>query len=651
MALAAGVLALAVAGWFLGEPLLNALRGRHVAPSGPKQWVLVADFDSTPKDQAVERAARSLVETALGQSNVAAPVSREQVALGLEHAGKPDTTRVTTELARELAYRSSIKVVVAGDIQRIGDAYAITMRAVDADSGRTMLSISDRAARSAEFIPCMNRLGNRLRSALGERSSSIAATRPLYAIQTPSFEAYREIVAAQEELRRGFDQEVVAHMRRALALDPDCPVAWAFLGSNALDRGEADSAAIFTTVALSKPQRLSAFDRLQLQSQLAVARGDLNAALASVDRILAADSSSVEGWASRAYVLAWLGRPREAAACSERCEALSPLGPHPIGLLNHASALVAAGDATGARAVMRRLPAHVALEHSPIVPLVDERWAEAESLVNHIRSAAGQAHEEKRYVRVRACAAGARGRLAEADGILASLETATTAEPGRPYVVLYRSFLASMRGKPPAALPSFILRGTNAMAILIQGLHALQIRDLPLARRKWAQFRARPAAEREALGRLPNLFEAERALAEGRAGGALGTLLEPARIAFEKDTPPDNMATQVEMRLVVAEAFEQEGRRDSAASYYAFALEQGGTGAWNWLFIRALLHPLMLQRLVMTELSAGQVENARRDFDHLVKSCDQPDAEMSRLIADARSTLQAAENASRSARR
>ena len=224
----AGIAVLAVAAWRARDPLEDLLTGHHLTPGATKQWVLVADFESTPHDAAVEKAARNLVEVALSQSSVLAPVSREQIGVALERSGRADTTRITRQLARELAYRSSIKTVVAGDVQRIGGTFAVTLHAVDADTGKVSISLDDRAANDAAFIPCMQRLGGRLRRALGERPSAIRATRPLYEVLTPSFEAYREIVTAEEESRRGIisHAQYLAHCRRALALDPDCSFAW-----------------------------------------------------------------------------------------------------------------------------------------------------------------------------------------------------------------------------------------------------------------------------------------------------------------------------------------------------------------------------------------------------------------------------------------
>src|SRR5262245_12356223 len=83
----------------------------HDAPPDPgkKAWILVAEFDGPPADSTAVAATRDLVMAALDQSEIVAPVPREQIGLALKSTGRPATTRVDAELARELAYRSAVK--------------------------------------------------------------------------------------------------------------------------------------------------------------------------------------------------------------------------------------------------------------------------------------------------------------------------------------------------------------------------------------------------------------------------------------------------------------------------------------------------------------------------------------------------------------
>src|SRR5262249_20046721 len=140
--LAAGAAAvIALAGWMAWEnraALQPFLHGGGPRPA-QKQWVLVAELDAPSEDRELATATRDLVMAALDQSPVVASVPLGQIRTALELVGKPDTTRVDARLARELAYRSSVRAVVEGRISRLGDGYSIVLRVTDAEDPKVVL--------------------------------------------------------------------------------------------------------------------------------------------------------------------------------------------------------------------------------------------------------------------------------------------------------------------------------------------------------------------------------------------------------------------------------------------------------------------------------------------------------------------------------
>src|SRR5262249_47616072 len=112
---AVGLTALAITLWRLWASLFPG-----PPPEPPKKsWILVAEFDGPAADSSVVTATRDMVMAALDQSKIVATVPREQINLALRSAGKPTSTRVDAELARELAYRSSVRTVLEGRIGRL----------------------------------------------------------------------------------------------------------------------------------------------------------------------------------------------------------------------------------------------------------------------------------------------------------------------------------------------------------------------------------------------------------------------------------------------------------------------------------------------------------------------------------------------------
>src|SRR5262245_51776678 len=195
----AALILVAIAAWRFGPSLFP-----HPAPEPPKKaWILVAEFDGPAADSSVVSATRDLVMAALDQSEIVATVPRDQIRVALQNAGKPLSARVDAELARELAYQSAVRTVLEGRVGRLGNGYSLVLRLVDADSAHVVVSVSDVAADDKALIPTVDRIARRLRAEMGERGSAIQATRELMRMITPSLEAYKTNLKANELLFGG----------------------------------------------------------------------------------------------------------------------------------------------------------------------------------------------------------------------------------------------------------------------------------------------------------------------------------------------------------------------------------------------------------------------------------------------------------------
>jgi serine/threonine-protein kinase len=186
------VILLALAAWMLKHYFLP--------DPAKKAWILVAEFDAPPADSLVAAATRDLVSAALDQSEIVATVPRDQIRQALLSAGKPASTRVDAELARELAYGSAVRNVLEGRLGRLGNGYSVVLRVIDADSAHVVASVSDAARNSDALIPTVGRIAQRLRAALGERRNALQSTNDFVLSATPSFEAYKEYVRGRDKL-------------------------------------------------------------------------------------------------------------------------------------------------------------------------------------------------------------------------------------------------------------------------------------------------------------------------------------------------------------------------------------------------------------------------------------------------------------------
>ncbi len=233
------------------------------APPGERPYTIVAAVDGSAEPD-VRDAAQGLVSTGLDQSDIVSVLPSDLLRSGLRLAGKPDTTRLTVDVARELATRLSIATVVAAKLDRVGQTYAVTVRVLTADTGTVIVAEQGVANDQNDVIRTLDRVVSAVRRGLGERRTVVAATRPLYEIATPSFEAYKEARAGR--------------CLEAVALDPDFGYCWTQIGIRFYNRSKMDSARVALTRALRRPERMAERERLYALGMRALIDYDLPAA-------------------------------------------------------------------------------------------------------------------------------------------------------------------------------------------------------------------------------------------------------------------------------------------------------------------------------------------------------------------------------------
>jgi hypothetical protein len=100
--------------------------------------------------------------------------------------------------------------------------------------------------------------------------------------------------------------------------------------------------------------------------------------------------------------------------------------------------------------------------------------------------------------------------------------------------------------------------------------------------------------------------------------------LAPAARAGEHDVlDPDRISTQA-MRWLVAEAYEHQGRVDSAVAYYTLLTRPVRIPAWSFA-LQGLVASAARHRLAMLTAAQGRSAEAARWQEELRQSFDRPD--------------------------
>ncbi len=634
------VAALAAAFAFLG-------RGRGHAGSGTtapsvKPWVLVAEFDAPRGDRSLGPAARHLVMAALDQSEVVSVVPSDNLAAALYLAGKSDTTRVDGPVARELAFRSGIKTVIEGRIDRLGSGYSVVLRALDSDDGRPICAVHGNASDQGKLIACLERLTGELRRGLGEEQEQLTRTRIRWEAFTPSFAAYRKYAEAFDlQQIQGDDRGSIPLLDEALELDPDFAEAWALKGYGYVHLGEPDSQRVCLREALARPGRLTENGRMFLQAIQDVYDGKQDRADAAFQELIRRGYELSSSYGNRGWILSGSGRFREAMECNIKAAHVGPIAPQQWVLGNELGMLLLFGRTREAQEELPKLRGTYAGFWTLGVAVASAQWSRVDSLAAIYRSDPTCDRNNRWWATVsQAANQSAYGGLERADEILREGQ-AEAAEGGRPYRVQYlaiQRFLLGLATGHPERTPDFPSGPEPACtSVAVGAFEYTVLGDSVRARELVRRYRENPGECDDPEATAPKLIRAAEAGLAGRWIEGAEALAPLARheFWFQADVGP------ALVRWMTAQMFRVANQPDSANAYRELALSSHGC---DWVYrpeVRMISTVVHLE-LARDYASLGRVDAAARHLALAKAQATHPDPDLQADIASVEAALQRA---------
>ena len=316
------------------------------------EQILVADFAGRGTDTSIAAVVTEAFRTDLRQSKVVTLTQDGAIRQTLQRMERPNTARLDTALAREVAQRLGIKAIVSGEVQQLGTAYLVVARLTDAVTGDELVAFRESAADGAQLIPAIDRLSKKLRERIGESLREIRSDPPLEQVTTGSLEALKEYAAGNRLLDRGGDmRQAIEHLKAAIKLDTTFAMAYRKLGivmsNSGIDRAEGDR---LITRALAYSTRLPELERVLTEGTYYMnVANDPEKAIAAYRAALALDPQNYIALNNSAVVLLDLRQPAEAERTLRRQMASDSTRPNVWS--NLVSALTAQGKVGEARKV------------------------------------------------------------------------------------------------------------------------------------------------------------------------------------------------------------------------------------------------------------------------------------------------------------
>lgn len=239
-----------LAGWSLLR------RGPVAVPAGKTIRVLVADFQNQTKDPVFDGTLEPTFALELGDAAFIHSYSRGDARAAARQL-QPDATQLDEKLARLVAAREGIDVVVSGAIESSGGGYKIRARALDTATGKTLLEKSANAGGKQDVLATAGRLAVPIRKALGDTTPEAVQLRAAETYSSSSLEAAQAYAKGQDLQWDGKLLDAIKPFEEAIRFDPEMGRAYAGLAVMHRNLGNHAEAEKYFKLALARTGRMT----------------------------------------------------------------------------------------------------------------------------------------------------------------------------------------------------------------------------------------------------------------------------------------------------------------------------------------------------------------------------------------------------------
>jgi len=265
--------ALATAGYLFSH--------RSAARLTEKDTIVLSDFDNKTGDSVFDDTLKTALTVSLRQSPFLNVLSDDKVVATLQQMTRPANTRLTTEVVREVCQRAGSKAYVAGSISSLGSQYVLGLKAVNCQSGETLVQEQVTAAAKEKVLDALGEAASKLRGELGESLATVQKFDvPLAQATTASLEALKAYSLGQKTFAESGSPDAVPYHQRAIELDPSFAMAYEQVGNDYTSLAETGRAAEYYAKAFQLREHASERERLEITaSYYSSVTGELDRAI------------------------------------------------------------------------------------------------------------------------------------------------------------------------------------------------------------------------------------------------------------------------------------------------------------------------------------------------------------------------------------
>src|SRR5215813_3845768 len=286
--------------YFVAIRSRNDSLARVTLPQDPnKQTVAVMFFDNESGAADIDWLREGLADmiiTDLSRSKNLTVLSRQQLHVLLERIGNRGTGKIGLDDALNIAQQSQARIVILGSFVKLGERIRIDVHLHDARDGQLLTAERLVLDQPAQILTQVDVLSLNLRTYLtGAEPAGDQAM--LSGSMTSNLEAYRYYSLGVERAQAVRNEEALAFLQKAVALDPDFAMAHARIGyAYGVAGNSTDKAKPYLEKAFQLTNRLTDKDKLQITAWYAIVNFDYAAAIDAFRRVIAVDPREMEAY-------------------------------------------------------------------------------------------------------------------------------------------------------------------------------------------------------------------------------------------------------------------------------------------------------------------------------------------------------------------
>jgi serine/threonine protein kinase/tetratricopeptide (TPR) repeat protein len=313
----------------------------HKKRLSAKDTILLADFVNNTPDPVFDSSLKIALSVSLSQSPFLRTIPSSTINKTLEEMTRPDSTKLTPEVARELCQRARGEAYITGSISPLGSEYVLSLNAASCSTGDTIAEEQITAPSKEKVLNSLGEAASKLREQLGESLATVQKFDvPLQQATTSSLDALKAYSLGTEAYDRKGPTASLPYDQKSIQLDPNFALGYLAVGKDYVALGEVGRASEYLTKAFQLREQTSEHERLAITADYySNATGDLQKAVEAYQQFNDNYPRSTN-YTDLGFAYAQLGQYEKSAAAYRQEMAASPdyLAPR-VNLVNAIMAL------------------------------------------------------------------------------------------------------------------------------------------------------------------------------------------------------------------------------------------------------------------------------------------------------------------------